>query len=157
MTRRALTEPKTALAGVWLITSFAMFRTSIAIFSEEMTLSRRFGGWVSGSIAKRRRSLEKRWSVLVVREKQSPGPDEGLYSERIVHTVLIPRFEHEAACRSHDEETPNKVLISGKKRGPGVEIKWFISGQTVVSSALSGSRGSRIQLPMEVAVEGVAS
>ena len=43
MVRRMLTEPKTALAGVMLESSFARFRASIAIFSEERTASRPFG------------------------------------------------------------------------------------------------------------------
>lgn len=38
-----LTEPKTAFAGVMLETSFARFKVSMATFSEESTLSRRFG------------------------------------------------------------------------------------------------------------------
>ena len=38
MVRRTLTEPKTALAGVMLETSFARFMASMAAFSEEMAL-----------------------------------------------------------------------------------------------------------------------
>jgi len=38
-----LTEPKAALAGVWLIASFARFMASIAAFKEERVVSRFFG------------------------------------------------------------------------------------------------------------------
>ena len=39
MVRRMATEPKTALAGVILETSFARFRPSMAVVSEERTSS----------------------------------------------------------------------------------------------------------------------
>ena len=40
---RTLTDPKTALAGVMLETSFARFMASMAVFSDEIASSRRFG------------------------------------------------------------------------------------------------------------------
>jgi len=40
--RRTLTEPKTALAGVMLDTSFARFTASMATFNDERASSRRF-------------------------------------------------------------------------------------------------------------------
>jgi len=43
MVRRILTEPKTALAGVILETSFARFMVSMATFNEESVPSRPFG------------------------------------------------------------------------------------------------------------------
>ena len=43
--RRALTVPKTALAGVMLETSFARFIASMATFSEEIVPPRSFGRW----------------------------------------------------------------------------------------------------------------
>ena len=43
--RRMLTEPKTALAGVMLETSFARFMASTAAFSKGMALSWRFVRW----------------------------------------------------------------------------------------------------------------
>jgi len=49
--RRTLTVPKTALAGVMLETSFARFKASMAIFSEERTPSRPFGRWEPGAMA----------------------------------------------------------------------------------------------------------
>ena len=42
ITRRMLTEQKTALAGVILETSFARFMASMAAFNDEKALSRRF-------------------------------------------------------------------------------------------------------------------
>ena len=45
MVRRALTEPKTALAGVALEISFARFKASIATFKEERRPSRVFDSW----------------------------------------------------------------------------------------------------------------
>lgn len=41
--KRRLTEPKTALAGVMLETSFARFMVSMAVFSEEIAPSRGLG------------------------------------------------------------------------------------------------------------------
>ena len=58
--RRILTEPKTALAGVALETSFARFMASIAAFNKERVLSRRFcrlGPF--GSMVESRGSSEK--------------------------------------------------------------------------------------------------
>jgi len=48
---RMLTDPKTALAGVIVETSFARFMTSIAIFKEERVPSRPFDGWGLVSIS----------------------------------------------------------------------------------------------------------
>jgi len=45
--RRTLTVPKTALAGVTLETSFARFRASMAIFSEERAPPCPLGRWES--------------------------------------------------------------------------------------------------------------
>ena len=53
--RRILTEPKTALAGVILETSFARFMASMAMFNEERVPSRPFGRWVLAAI------VEKTW------------------------------------------------------------------------------------------------
>jgi len=53
--RRILTEPKTAVAGAKLAASFARSRTSIAMFNEERTLSRPFGGWDLADIVETRR------------------------------------------------------------------------------------------------------
>ena len=41
------TEPKTAMAGVMLETSFARFSPSMVIFNEEITPSLPFGLWDS--------------------------------------------------------------------------------------------------------------
>ena len=43
--RRAPTEPKTALAGVMLETSFARFMASMATFNEERVPARLFDRW----------------------------------------------------------------------------------------------------------------
>ena len=51
MTRRVLTEANTALAGVILDTSFAIFKASMATVSMATTLSRRFGGRAPASMA----------------------------------------------------------------------------------------------------------
>jgi hypothetical protein len=45
MVRRALTEPKTAFAGVALEISFARFRASMATFREERRPSCAFDCW----------------------------------------------------------------------------------------------------------------
>ena len=50
----------------------------MAIFSEEMTLSRGSGDWVFAFMAQNQRSLEKRWREVVVREEQSLGLGGGL-------------------------------------------------------------------------------
>ena len=42
---RILTDPKTALAGVTLETSFARFMVSMAMFNEVRVLSRPLGRW----------------------------------------------------------------------------------------------------------------
>ena len=43
--RITLTEPKTAVAGVILESSFARFKASMTTFSAEMVLSRSLGRW----------------------------------------------------------------------------------------------------------------
>ena len=48
--RIALTEPKTALAGVILESSFARFKASMATFNAEIMLSRPLGRWGSASM-----------------------------------------------------------------------------------------------------------
>ena len=48
--RITLTEAKAAFAGVPSITSFMIFRTSIAAFNEERAASRRSGFWGFGSM-----------------------------------------------------------------------------------------------------------
>ena len=50
MVRRILAEPKTALAGVILETSFARFNASINTFNADMVPSCSLGCWVLGSI-----------------------------------------------------------------------------------------------------------
>ena len=75
--RRILTDPKTALAGVMLETSFARFMASMARFNEESVPSRPFCfcRWDWASIVEPRRSGE-RWScVEAVREGPNPGRD----------------------------------------------------------------------------------
>ena len=49
--RRTLTVPKTALAGVVFEASFARFRTSMAAFNEDVTLSLPFDFEDFGAIA----------------------------------------------------------------------------------------------------------
>ena len=58
--RMTPTEPQTAFAGVMLSISFVIFKTSIATFSEEKTLSWRSGRWGFGAIVLTRRSCERR-------------------------------------------------------------------------------------------------
>ena len=57
MTRITLTEPKTALAGVALETSFARFMASIAAFNSETAPSRR--RWELASMVETGGSCEK--------------------------------------------------------------------------------------------------
>ena len=51
-----MTEPKAALAGVLLATSFAILRTSMNPFNVEMTPSLPVGGWDLASIVETRNS-----------------------------------------------------------------------------------------------------
>ena len=59
MVRRALSEPKTAKAGVMLDSSFARFRPSTATFSEERTPSRHFGRWELSAMVETQSSCKK--------------------------------------------------------------------------------------------------
>ena len=54
MARRMLAEPKTALAGVILATSFARFKASMAVFNAETVPSRSSGCWVLCSMVETR-------------------------------------------------------------------------------------------------------
>ena len=69
---RTPTEPKTALAGVILETSFARFTASIAIFNKERASSRRFCRWESASMVETRGSWEK--TALHVGCAEGPEP-----------------------------------------------------------------------------------
>jgi len=62
--RITLTDPKTALAGVILETSFARFMVSMATFNAEMAPSRSFGRWDSASMV----GARKRCDVKAVRK-----------------------------------------------------------------------------------------
>jgi len=53
-----LTDPKTALAGVILETSFARFMASMAMFNEEMVPSCPFGCWGLAAIIEMQRGGE---------------------------------------------------------------------------------------------------
>ena len=70
MARRILAEPKTALAGVILETSFARFKASMAAFSAEMVPSCSLGCWVLDSMVETRDRCER-----IVRR----GGSEGFY------------------------------------------------------------------------------
>ena len=70
--RRMLAEPKTALAGVILETSFARFKASITTFNAETVPSCSLGCWVVCSIAETRSDCERIVSVEVVKETTSP-------------------------------------------------------------------------------------
>jgi len=72
--RRILTEPKTALAGVILETSFARFMVSMATFNEEMAPSRPFGCWGLASIVEIQRSGQNTVLCAAVRNLR-PSPD----------------------------------------------------------------------------------
>ena len=72
MVRRMVTVPKTALAGVMLEISFARFRASMAILSEERTASRPFGRWDLVAIVGTRDSWEK--AVGAQAGRKSPDP-----------------------------------------------------------------------------------
>ena len=64
--RRTLTEPKTALAGVMLATSFARFKVSMATFNDERTSSRRFSCRESANMVESRDGCERRCYRQVV-------------------------------------------------------------------------------------------
>jgi len=68
--RIMLTEPKTALAGVILASSFAKFKASMAAFNAEIAPSRPFGRWDSAFMVETRGSGE--------RIVQGEGREEGL-------------------------------------------------------------------------------
>ena len=59
--RITLTEPKTALAGVILESSFARFKASINAFSAEIVLSRPLGRWDLASMVGTRGGCEARF------------------------------------------------------------------------------------------------
>ena len=68
--RITLTEPKAALAGVILNTSFAIFIASIAAFNEEIAVSGRFGRREFVAMVETRGGRKRR-GVQAVRD---PGP-----------------------------------------------------------------------------------
>ena len=70
--RRMVTEPKTALAGVMLETSFARFRVSMATFSKERAPSRPFGRWDLAAMVEMQDSWEK--AVRRVSCEEEPEP-----------------------------------------------------------------------------------
>ena len=72
ITRRMLTELKTALAGVTLESSFARFRASMAIFSEERTASRPFGRWDLSAMVEKKGSYEE--AVRSMDREEESGP-----------------------------------------------------------------------------------
>ena len=90
MVRRTLTEPKTALAGVTLETSFARFMASIATFNDERTPSRRSCRWESGSMVEGQGRGERRCCRQAVRK----GPDlhghERSFFHDVPHTGNLP-------------------------------------------------------------------
>ena len=57
--RIALTEPKTALAGVILESSFARFKASMAAFNAGIMLSRPLSRWGSASMVRTRGSCNR--------------------------------------------------------------------------------------------------
>ena len=57
--RITLTEPKTALAGVMLESSFAIFKASMVTFNAEILPSRPLGRWDSASMAEVRGGYER--------------------------------------------------------------------------------------------------
>ena len=71
--RRELTEPKTALAGAMLATSFARFMASMATFIVEMVPSCPLGSWGVAAIVEAQRCGEK--TVLLEGVRKSPSPD----------------------------------------------------------------------------------
>ena len=73
--RRILTDPNTALAGVILEISFARFMASMAIFNEEMALSRPFGRWGLVSIVETQGGSENMVLREAARKNTSPDRD----------------------------------------------------------------------------------
>ena len=73
---RMLTDPKTALAGVTLDTSFARFIASMAVFNAERAPSCRFGWWEFESMAKTRGRRVKAGWWQTVRKVPSPDKDK---------------------------------------------------------------------------------
>ena len=69
--RITLTEPKAALAGVMLNTSFAIFIASIAAFNKEIAVSGRFGRCDFVAMVETRGGWRKRRGVQAVWD---PGP-----------------------------------------------------------------------------------
>ena len=81
--RRAATEPKTGLAGVILENSFARFRPSMAMLSEERTPSRFFGRLSLSAISKV--GVRKGCGGKVVRRART-------LKETKVHPVIVRRL-----------------------------------------------------------------
>jgi len=71
--RRILTDPKTALAGVMLETSFARFMASMAMFNEVRVPSRLLGRWGLAAIVGTQSVGEK--TVLREDTRKGSRPD----------------------------------------------------------------------------------
>ena len=72
MARRILAEPKTALAGVILETSFVRFKASMTALNAEAVPPHSLDCWVLRSMAETRGGCERIVGVEAVREATSP-------------------------------------------------------------------------------------
>lgn len=79
--RRELPEPKMALGGAMLMTSFTRFITSMATFDTEMVPFRPFGRWGVATI------VETRVLHEAARMGQSPDGDEPRHGGSRVNRV----------------------------------------------------------------------
>ena len=73
MVRMTVTEPNAAVAGVMFTASFPIFMASMATFSKDRTLARRFDRGAAESMAKTRGSCGETGGVEPVGEDSNPN------------------------------------------------------------------------------------
>jgi hypothetical protein len=80
---RTLTEPKTALAGVTLETSFARFKASMATFNAERRPPHPFGRWESVAIAETCAGAGEWFGKEAVRKKPNADADGRSFHHKV--------------------------------------------------------------------------
>jgi len=121
-----------------LDTSLARFRTSMAIFNDEMTLSRRFGSLVSASMTKGQPDLEGCRGRSVATEKQTLGWVRAAVetSELSLSRLPLHRF-HGSGMRLYVHVMKESLLVPGKK----CSHQWKENSPLTVESSPAHFRG----------------
>ena len=124
--RRMLTEPKAALAGVMLETSFARFRASMAIFSVERAPSRLLCFWDPASMLLELKVAARKWrGAEAVRENPNLKIDE---RPSCHHTSSADRAFEDACDRLISQNLPCHLLAASS----------CVSGCVSLSTGLTG-------------------